>query len=161
MAESKGACDGYGHYAVPRSAGERTHKLNSRQPYQNWHLPGFHYLPGLSPSPWPNCTMTHRTLSNDPPVGCHHPHTLTPLTPSHSHTFHTVHAPLVHQVTSTAEATPTGKKPHPPPCGDMRRLTDSKTSRNSSFLLYLIPSLLQPICPVTWLVICFCSSVFW
>lgn len=44
------------------------------------------------------------------------------------------------------------------PCGDISRLTDSSTSRNSSFLLYLIPSLLQPICPVTWLVIWACSS---
>ena len=31
------------------------------------------------------------------------------------------------------------------PWGDMRRLTYSITSRKSSFLLYLIPSLLQPI----------------
>lgn len=44
------------------------------------------------------------------------------------------------------------------PCGDISRLTDSSTSRNNSFLLYLIPSLLQPICPVTWLVIWACSS---
>ena len=44
-----------------------------------------------------------------------------------------------------------------PPWGDIRRLTDSSTSRNSSFLRYLIPCLLQLICPVTWLVICFCS----
>lgn len=40
----------------------------------------------------------------------------------------------------------------------MSKLTDSKTSKNSSFLLYLIFSLLQPIWPVTWLVIWACSS---
>ena len=45
------------------------------------------------------------------------------------------------------------------PWGDIRRFTYSITSRNSSFLLYFIPSFLQPICPVTWLVIAVCSSL--
>lgn len=36
------------------------------------------------------------------------------------------------------------------PCGDISKLTYSSTSRNNSFRLYLIPSLRQPICPVTF-----------
>ena len=44
------------------------------------------------------------------------------------------------------------------PWGDMSRLTFSKTSKNNSLRRYLMPSLLQPIWPVTWFVICDCSS---
>lgn len=43
----------------------------------------------------------------------------------------------------------------------MRRLQNSNTSRKSSFLRYLIPSRLHPIWPVTWEVICACSSFVW
>ena len=44
------------------------------------------------------------------------------------------------------------------PCGDMSKLTDSRTSRKSSFRRYFIPSRRHPICPVTCDVICVCSS---
>lgn len=44
------------------------------------------------------------------------------------------------------------------PCGDMSKLTYSKTSRNNSLRRYLMPSRRHPICPVTWDVICACSS---
>lgn len=47
------------------------------------------------------------------------------------------------------------------PCGDMSRFTLSRTSRKSSLRRYLMPSRLQPICPVTWLVIWDCSSLVW
>ena len=47
------------------------------------------------------------------------------------------------------------------PCGDMSKLTDSKTSKNNSFLLYFIPSRRHPIWPVTCDVIWACSSLVW
>lgn len=45
------------------------------------------------------------------------------------------------------------------PWGDMSRFTLSRTSRNSSFRLYLIPSRRHPICPVTCDVIWLVSSL--
>lgn len=47
------------------------------------------------------------------------------------------------------------------PWGDISRLTDSRTSRKSSLRRYLIPSLLQPICPVTCDVIWLVSSLLY
>mmetsp|Transcript_2977 Transcript_2977/g.8390 ORF Transcript_2977/g.8390 Transcript_2977/m.8390 type:complete len:205 (+) Transcript_2977:351-965(+) len=46
------------------------------------------------------------------------------------------------------------------PLLDMSRLTFSTTSKNTSFFLYLMPSLLQPTAPVTWRVAFLaCSSL--
>ena len=45
------------------------------------------------------------------------------------------------------------------PCGLISKLTYSWASKKSSLRRYLIPSRLQPICPVTWAVIAACSSL--
>ena len=45
------------------------------------------------------------------------------------------------------------------PCGLISKLTYSKASKKSSLRRYLIPSRLQPTCPVTWAVIAACSSL--
>ena len=47
------------------------------------------------------------------------------------------------------------------PWGDMSKFTDSRTSKNSSFRRYLIPSRRHPIWPVTCEVIWACSSFVW